>query len=125
MASLLAACVVSLSLVGSAFAFQVINNQKGGKKGGYQTAVAKDKGRIVLIFGLIHHGGKYRLCVDDPEGNRVCHRFRLKFDQRSGAYVSFILWAKRFPTAGDGPWKASWFKGGQRFGPKLTFTKPS
>jgi hypothetical protein len=125
LASLLAILTLSLCLASSAAAFQILTNHKGGKRGGYQSAVAKDKGRIVLIFGLIKHGGPYRLCVDDPDGNTVCHRFQLRFGEQSGAFVSFIVWSKRFPTQVDGVYRASWFKGGQRFGPKLSFSKPA
>jgi hypothetical protein len=126
-ASLASSLIVGLLLsvwVSEAAAFRILTNHEGDKLGGYQTFVARHKGRVLLGFGLIERGGRYRLCVDSPEGKTVCHKHRLRFASDSGAYVSFIDWAKRFPTRGDGTFKASWFKAGQRMGPKLEFAKP-
>jgi hypothetical protein len=121
MGTLVATAILLLCISDSALAFTITDNHKGKKLGGYQTLVAEQKGHIVLGFGVIHHGGKYRLCVEDPDAQTTCHQLRLKFSADSGAFLSLIYWSKRFPSAGAGHYTASWFKSGQRMGPKLAF----
>ena len=99
----------------------VLTNHTGSKLGGYQTLIARHKGHIVLGVGFVHRSGRYRLCVDDPAGRRVCHRFRLVLNEQRTAFLSFIYWSQRFPVNGGGHYEARWFKAGKQLGPKLGF----
>jgi hypothetical protein len=119
---LLVATAISLvCIVPAAWGLKVLGAGKGSKLGGYQTLVAKKKGHILLGLGLVHHGGSYRVCVDDPTGRTVCRHRRLKFSSPIGAFVSFIYWAQHFPVAGTGTYHVTWFKSGSRLGPQLKF----
>jgi hypothetical protein len=106
-----------------AFAFSIQRHFKGHRYGGvFQTLVGTNKGRVVLGFGIVRRGGIYRLCVEDPAKKTVCHRFQLGYVKSSGAFLSLLYWDQHFSHTLKGHYKASWFKGGSRFGPALGFS---
>lgn len=63
---------------------------------------------------------RYTLCVRAPNGKRACERFRIV---RSGrVYGSTVAWAKHFPFAGAGRYRATWKWGSGPAEPAITFT---
>ena len=62
---------------------------------------------------------RYRLCIRSNSG-RECHRFRMR-RAAGGTYASTIVLENHFSYLGRGLYKATWYAGGNRLGPSLTF----
>jgi hypothetical protein len=64
---------------------------------------------------------RYRLCIRAPNGQRNCHRFRIrKLD--GGLYGSTVrVGGKKFPFGGKGTYKARYRTGGHSLGPAITY----
>jgi hypothetical protein len=83
---------------------------------------AKDTGAAtqLRITLAAHYFTRYRLCVTAPGGARTCKTFRVRRTSH-GLYDSTVRWAKRFPTAGPGTYRASWLSDGLALGPSVKF----
>lgn len=82
--------------------------------------VKREQGAIVLRINTVaRYFDRYRLCITDPRPRRVCRTYRIV---KSGKiYGSSVRWARNFPNAGSGVYRASWHALGNRLGPVLTF----
>jgi hypothetical protein len=61
---------------------------------------------------------RYRLCIEDPDGDEVCRRFRMR-RVRYG-YYSRVRWSAHFPRRGPGVYRVGWDWGYGR-GERLSF----
>jgi hypothetical protein len=89
--------------------------------GDYCTGVLGKGATVRLRITLIAHlFDDYRLCVTPPRGSRTCHGFRVH-KIKHGLYESTVRWAKHFPSAGPGTYRARWRLGSAALGPALRF----
>jgi hypothetical protein len=64
---------------------------------------------------------RYRLCIRGPNGQRNCHRFRIK-RLGNGLYGSTIrVGGEKFPFQGKGTYRARYSTGGESLGPAITY----
>jgi hypothetical protein len=76
-------------------------------------------GTVKLRLATFSFSGRYKLCVEPSTGARTCKTFPLI--RRSGRWVSEVRWYRQFPNRGTGVYTVTWFYGGTRLGPPLTF----
>jgi hypothetical protein len=87
--------------------------------GDYCTSATRSAGAVKLRLATFSFSGRYKLCVKRAGGVQTCKTFRLV--RRSSRWVSEVTWYKQFPNGGTGIYTATWFYGGARLGPPLTF----
>ena len=64
---------------------------------------------------------RFRLCVQDPDGERVCKRFTVG-DAGGELFGADIAWREHFPDKGQGPYTVTWrMLDGTRIGRRLGF----
>lgn len=77
-------------------------------------------GRIDFRIGSFSFHGRYKLCVTDPAGLRICHRYRL------GRFCGCSIkdWKRNFPDAREGQYKVEWRRRGHKLAPAQFFRHP-
>lgn len=111
--------VLAVSLVTAASASAVYRDKYCSPTGDYCTSATRSAGAVKLRLATFSFSGRYKLCVKRAGGVQTCKTFRLV--RRSGQWVSDVTWYKQFPNGGTGIYTATWFHGGTRLGPPLTF----
>lgn len=84
------------------------------------TAVAKDDGKLYLVYLTKRSVEKYRLCVTSPTGRERCKRYPVNVaagDHR-GSVVPF---RSEYPHKRNGTYRVAWRRSGNRIGPVLRF----
>ena len=87
--------------------------------GDYCTSALKKAGTIKLTLSTFSFSGRYRLCVKPIGAAQTCKSFPLR--RRGDVWRSEVTWYKNFPKRSTGIFRATWFYGGVRLGPPLTF----
>jgi hypothetical protein len=111
----LAAVALSLATAASAAS----RDRYCSPTGDYCTSATRSSGAVKLRLATFSFSGRYKLCVKPTARARVCKTFPLR--RRSGGWVSEVPWYRHFANAGTGIYTLTWFYGGQRLGPPLTF----
>ncbi|HKG11198.1 MAG TPA: hypothetical protein VKB07_11555 [Gaiellaceae bacterium] len=114
-----ALAAVAVTLVVAAGAQSAYRNRYCSPTGDYCTSATPSGGAVKLRLATFSFSGRYKLCVKPSTGVRICKTFPLR--RRSGQWVSEVLWYRHFPNRGTGLYTVTWFYGGQRLGPPLTF----
>jgi hypothetical protein len=114
-----ALAAVGVTLVFAAGAQSAYRNRYCSPTGDYCTSATPSGGVVKLRLATFSFSGRYRLCVKPSTGARTCKTFPLR--RRSGQWVSEVAWYRQFPNRGTGIYTVTWFYGGQRLGPPLTF----
>jgi hypothetical protein len=114
-----ALAAVGVTLVFAAGAQSAYRNRYCSPTGDYCTSATPSGGVVKLRLATFSFSGRYRLCVKPSTGARTCKTFPLR--RRSGQWVSEVAWYREFPNRGTGIYTVTWFYGGQRLGPPLTF----
>jgi hypothetical protein len=63
---------------------------------------------------------KYRLCIASANGQRECHRFKMRKGS-AGTYYSTVSVPAHFQFLGRGKYRATWYAGGSKLGPAVSF----
>jgi hypothetical protein len=87
--------------------------------GDYCTSALRKSGAIKLSLSTFSFSGRYRLCVKPTVGAQTCKSFPLRRD--GDVWRSVVTWHRNFPNKGSGLYRVTWFYGGVRLGPPLTF----
>jgi hypothetical protein len=114
----------ALAVVGVALTFVVgaqaaYRDKYCSPTGDYCTSATRSAGTVKLRLATFSFSGRYKLCVKPSTGARTCKTF--PFVRRSGQWVSEVRWYRQFPNRGTGLYTVTWFYGGTRLGPPLTF----
>jgi len=109
----------AVTLVFAAGAQSAYRNRYCSPTGDYCTSATPSGGVIKLRLATFSFSGRYKLCVKPSTGARTCKTFPLR--RRSGQWVSEVPWYRQFPNRGTGLYTVTWFYGGRRLGPPLTF----
>ena len=116
-AALVAVTVVTLAL--AAGASGALRDKYCSPTGDYCTSALKKAGTIKLTLSTFSFSGRYRLCVKPIGAAQTCKSFPLR--RRGDVWRSEVTWYKNFPKRSTGIFRATWFYGGVRLGPPLTF----
>jgi len=87
--------------------------------GDYCTSAQNQAGAVKLTLSTFSFSGRYRLCVKPTVGARACKSFPVR--RRGDVWRSVVTWHRNFPNRGTGFYRVTWFYGGARLGPPLTF----
>ena len=109
----------AVTLVFAAGAQSAYRDKYCSPTGDYCTSAAMSGGAVKLRLATFSFSGRYKLCVKPSIGARTCKTFPLR--RRSGQWVSDVLWYRHFPNRGTGIYTVTWFYGGMRLGPPLSF----
>jgi hypothetical protein len=111
--------VLAAALLTAAAASGAYRDKYCSPTGDYCTSAERSAGAVRLRLATFSFSGRYKLCVKPTSRARTCKTFPLV--RRSGQWVSSVRWYRHFPNAGTGLYTVTWFYGGTRLGPPLTF----
>jgi|SRR5829696_7256644 len=109
----------AVALVLAAGAQSAYRDRYCSPTGDYCTSATRSGGAVKLRLATFSFPGRYKLCVKPSAGARTCKTFSLT--RRSGQWVSEVRWYRHFPNRGTGIYTVTWFYGGTRLGPPLSF----
>jgi hypothetical protein len=82
--------------------------------------VRNGAGRIDFRIGSFTFRGAYSLCVTDPTGRQLCHRYPLN----PSCNCSIKDWRHNFPDKQDGRYRVKWRHAGKQLGRTQSFRQP-
>ena len=88
--------------------------------GDYCYAAKKRSGVVRLSLDTFSFRGRVRVCVETPDSDVDCRRFRLR-SRGDGLYGFSVRWSRHFPTAGRGRYDVDFYKFGSRLGSGVSF----